>query len=53
MANRFNDCILLTTEKDYYRFALNSVKDFKIEHLKIELEIENKDSFIKLIKDKI
>ena len=36
------------------RISLDSVlKGFKIEYLKIRLEIENKDNFIKLIKDKI
>jgi len=54
MVKKFNDCILLTTEKDYCRILQNSIlKDFKIEYLKIGLEIENKDNFIKLIKDKI
>jgi len=54
MVKKFNDCILLTTEKDYCRISLNSIlKGFKIEYLKIRLEIENKDNFIKLIKDKI
>ena len=53
MVKKFNDCILLTTEKDYYRFSLSSVKGFKIEYLKIILEIEDKDNFIKLIKNKI
>lgn len=54
MVKKFNDCVLLTTEKDYCRIPLDSVlKDFKIEYLKIRLEIENKDNFIKLIKDKI
>ncbi len=54
IVKKFNDCILLTTEKDYCRIPLDSVlKGFKIEYLKIRLEIENKDNFIKLIKDKI
>ena len=54
MVKKFNDCILLTTEKDYCRIPLDStLKGFKIEYLKIRLEIENKDNFIKLIKDKI
>ena len=54
MVKKYNDCILLTTEKDYCRIPLDLVKkDFKIEYLKIRLEIENKDNFIKLIKDKI
>ena len=43
--------ILLTTEKDYFRIHDN----FKIhfQYLKIELEIENKDNFIELIKKNI
>tara|TARA_B100000579_G_scaffold418483_1_gene416085 strand:- start:16 stop:948 length:933 start_codon:yes stop_codon:yes gene_type:complete len=54
MVNNFNDCIFLTTEKDYCRINQSSfLKDFKIEYLKIKLEIENKEDFIKLIKDKI
>jgi len=54
IVKKFSDCILLTTEKDYCRIPLDSVpKGFKIEYLKIRLEIENKDNFIKLIKDKI
>jgi len=54
MIKKYNDCILLTTEKDYCRIPSDSVKkDFKIEYLKIRLDIENKDNFIKLIKDKI
>ena len=54
MFKKFNDCILLTTEKDYSRISLNSIlKDFKIEYLEIKLEIEDKDNFIKLIKKKI
>jgi len=54
MAKKFNDCILLTTEKDYCRITPDSIlKNFKIEYLKINLEIENKDDFIKLIKDKL
>ena len=54
MVKKFNDCVLLTTEKDYCRIPINSVlKGFKIEYLKIKLEIEDKDNFIKLIKDKI
>jgi len=53
MVKKFNDCVFLTTEKDYHRFKLSSVKDFKIEYLKIRLEIDDKDNFIKLIKNKI
>ena len=33
MVNKFNDCVFLTTEKDYHRFKLSSVKDFKIEQV--------------------
>ena len=47
MVKKFNDCAFLTTEKDYHRFKLSSVKDFKIEYLKIRLEIEDKDNYIK------
>ena len=39
---------LLTTEKDYYRISDNYKK--KIEFIKVEIEIENKNSFINLIK---
>ena len=54
MVKKYNDCVLLTTEKDYCRISLDSVlKGFKIQCLKIRLEIEDKDNFIKLIKDKI
>ena len=54
IVKKYNDCTLLTTEKDYCRIPLESVKvGFKIEYLKIRLDIENKDNFIKLIKDKI
>ena len=53
MVKKFNDCVFLTTEKDYHRFKPSSVKDFKIEYLKIKLEIEDKDNFTKLIKNKI
>lgn len=38
--------ILLTTEKDYYRIK----NKINIDYLKIELEIENKESLINLIK---
>tara|TARA_Y100001970_G_C14196485_1_gene838410 strand:+ start:728 stop:1657 length:930 start_codon:yes stop_codon:yes gene_type:complete len=54
MYEKFNDCILLTTEKDYYRLQNSStLKNLKIEYLKIKLEINDKDNLIKLIKDKI
>ena len=54
MVKKYNDCILLTTEKDYCRIPLDLIKKgFKIEYLKIRLDIENKDNFIKLIKDKV
>ena len=45
---KINNAVLLTTEKDYYRIDDNYKKN--IEFLKIELEIENKNSFIELIK---
>ena len=54
MFKKFNDCIMLTTEKDYCRFQLSSFsKNFDIQYLKIGLEIEDKDNFIKLIKNNI
>ncbi len=54
IVKKYNDCIFLTTEKDYCRISLDSFKkNFKIEYLKVRLDIENKDNFIKLIKDKI
>jgi len=43
--------ILLTTEKDYFRINDNFKTHFQ--YLKIELEIENKDNFIELIKKNI
>ena len=46
-----NNAILLTTEKDYSRIDDNYKKN--IEFLKIELEIENKNSFVELIKKNI
>ena len=42
------DAILVTTEKDYFRINENLRKN--IEKFDIDLEIENKDEFIKLIK---
>ena len=43
-----------TTEKDFCRIGLDSnLKGFNIEYLKVRLEIENKDKFIELIKEKI
>ena len=54
MYEKFNDCILLTTEKDYYRLQNSStLKNLKIEYLKIKLEINDKNNLIKLIQDKI
>ena len=54
MFKKCNDCELVTTEKDYFRIAASSIpKGFQIQFLKVELEIENKGNFIKLIKDKI
>ena len=43
-----NSAILLTTEKDYFRIEETYRK--KINHLKISVEITNKDKFIKEIK---
>ena len=48
---KINNAVLLTTEKDYYRIDDNYKKN--IEFLKIELEIENKNNFIELIKKSI
>ena len=48
---KVNNAILLTTEKDYFRINDNYKKN--IEYLKIELEIENKNSLIELIKKSI
>ena len=48
---KVNNAILLTTEKDYSRIDDNYKKN--IEFLKIELEIENKNNFIELIKKSI
>jgi len=46
--------ILLTTEKDYFRFPDDSlINKLSIQYLKIELEIENKDNFVELIKKNI
>ena len=46
--------ILLTTEKDYSRFTdVSLLSKSSIQYLKIELEIENKDNFIELIKKNI
>ena len=45
------NAVLLTTEKDHCRLDDDYKKN--IEFLKIELEIENKDSFIELIKNNI
>ncbi len=54
MYNKFSNCTLLTTEKDFCRIGLDSnLKGFNIEYLKVRLEIENKDKFIELIKEKI
>ncbi len=45
-----SNSILLTTEKDYFRINENFKKN--IEYVKIEIEIENKNNFINLIKKK-
>ena len=45
------DALLLTTEKDHSR--INDDYKKNIEFLKIELEIDNKDSFVELIKKNI
>ena len=41
------DYTIITTEKDYYRLSNDNKKN--IEYAKIELEIENKEKFIKKI----
>ena len=43
-----NDCILLTTEKDYFRILENYKKNIKF--LKIKIDIENKNKFDEKIK---
>ena len=43
-----SDSTLLTTEKDYYRIDDNYKE--KVEFIKVEIEIENKNNFINLIK---
>ena len=48
---KIHDSILITTEKDYYRIEDNYKKN--IELVKVELEINNKNDFIELIKEKI
>ena len=48
---KINNTVLLTTEKDYYRIDDNYKKN--IEFLKLELKIENKNSFVELIKKSI
>ena len=45
---RENNAILLTTEKDFFRIDENYRKNIK--HLKIKVEIENKNQFIEEIK---
>tara|TARA_Y100000590_G_scaffold276707_1_gene310699 strand:+ start:4251 stop:5180 length:930 start_codon:yes stop_codon:yes gene_type:complete len=42
------DCILLTTEKDYFRISETNKKN--ISYLKINVDIENKKQFIEMIK---
>jgi len=46
--SKTNNTILLTTEKDYFRISDNYKKN--INHLRIEIEIENQDQFIEEIK---
>ena len=43
-----NNCILLTTEKDYFRISENYKKNIKC--LKINVNIEDKNKFIEIIK---
>ncbi len=42
------DCILLTTEKDYFRILEINKKN--INYLKINVSINNKDQFVEMIK---
>jgi len=42
------DCILLTTEKDYFRISEKNKKN--INYSKINIDIENKEQFIEIIK---
>ena len=46
-----DNCILLTTEKDYFRISEKYKK--KINYLKIKINIENKNQFIEIIKKAI
>ena len=46
-----NDVVLLTTEKDYSRLD-NKMKN-NFDYVEINLEIEDKDKFINLIKEKL
>ena len=46
-----SDSILLTTEKDYFRINDDYKKNIK--YMKIKIEIENKENFINLIKNKL
>jgi tetraacyldisaccharide-1-P 4'-kinase len=43
-----NNCILLTTEKDYFRISEDNKKN--INYLKVSVDIENKNQFIEIIK---
>ena len=45
------DALVVTTEKDYSR--MNEEVKLIIKCIKVDLEIEKKDEFINLIKDKI
>ncbi len=40
---------MITTEKDYYK--IKDFQNFKIDHLKVKLEINNKNEFIKKVKE--
>ena len=46
-----NDVLLVTTEKDYSRLSEKMKQSFDC--VEVDLEIENKDEFINLIKSKI
>ena len=46
-----DDVLLVTTEKDYFR--LNEKMKQSFDYIEVDLEIENKNEFINLIKSKI
>jgi tetraacyldisaccharide 4'-kinase len=46
-----NHIKIVTTEKDYYR--MNDKQKLSCDYIEVDLEIENKNEFINLIKNKI